>query len=58
MLMIWLLLLAAAIAMAIGLFSPRFEMRMKSLLIAAICVGAIAGILYVTQWSHTAVALY
>ena len=58
MLMIWFLLLAAAISLAIGLFSPRFEMRMKSLLIAAICVGAIAGILYVTQWSQTAVALY
>jgi len=58
MFMIWFLLLAAAIAMAIGLFSPRFEARMKSLLVAAICVGAIAGILYVTQWSQPAVALY
>ena len=52
------LLLAAAISLFFGLLSPHFETRAKGLLITAVCLGLIAGILYLTQWSQSSVALY
>jgi len=55
---IWFLLLAAAISLSLGLLSPHFETRVKGLLVTAACLGLIAGILYVTQWSQSSVALY
>ena len=58
MFLIWFFLLAAAISFSFALLSPCLKMRIRSILIAAICLGLCAGILYLTQWSQPAVALY